>query len=117
MMNAYSYFGDVVFFDTTYKKNKECHLFAMFLKVNHHKQPTIFGATLLYDETTQIFKWLFDAFVKAMSEKKAKNYSYTSRCSDGKGISFRMPKTYHHLYIWYIYKNAAKHLSSVFVDF
>ncbi|XP_062103484.1 protein FAR1-RELATED SEQUENCE 5-like [Humulus lupulus] len=76
MMTDYFYFGDVVSFDTTYKKNKECRSFAMFLGVNHHKQTIIFGAALLYDETVETFAWLFDTFAKTMSGKKAKDYSY-----------------------------------------
>ncbi|KAG8372564.1 hypothetical protein BUALT_Bualt12G0079100 [Buddleja alternifolia] len=51
----YSYFGDVVCFDTTYRKNKEGLPFALFVSVNHHKQTTVFGAALLYDETASTF--------------------------------------------------------------
>ena len=60
----YEYFANVVCFDTTYKKNKnkEGRLFALFVGVNHHKQTIIFGATLLYDETSETFMWLFDSF-------------------------------------------------------
>ncbi|XP_060667884.1 protein FAR1-RELATED SEQUENCE 5-like [Ziziphus jujuba] len=39
------------------------------IRVNHHKQTTIFGAALLYDENVETFIWLFDTFVKAMSAK------------------------------------------------
>lgn len=64
------YFGDVVCFDTTYRKNKEGRPFALFVGVNHHKQTVIFGAALLYDETAQTFMWLFDTFSKTMHGKK-----------------------------------------------
>ena len=60
MMVDYSYFGDVVRFDTTYKKIKEGRLFAMFVGVNHHKFSIIFGLALLYDETAKTFVWLFN---------------------------------------------------------
>ena len=43
----YEYFGDVVCFDTTYKKNKDGRPFALFVGVNHHKQTIIFGDALL----------------------------------------------------------------------
>ncbi|XP_062103043.1 protein FAR-RED IMPAIRED RESPONSE 1-like [Humulus lupulus] len=72
MMTDYFYFGDVVSFDTTYEKNNECRPFTMFLGVNHHKQTIIFGAALLYDETTETFAWLFDTFAKTMLGKKPK---------------------------------------------
>ena len=51
----YEYFGDAVCFDTTYKKNKDGRPFALFVSVNHHKQTIIFGAALLYDETSETF--------------------------------------------------------------
>ncbi|XP_060667172.1 protein FAR1-RELATED SEQUENCE 9-like [Ziziphus jujuba] len=59
--------GETVSFDTTYRKNQSGRPFAMFVGVNHHKQTTIFGAALLYDESAETFIWLFDIFVKAMS--------------------------------------------------
>ena len=73
MKESYYNFGDVVSFDTTYRKNNDCRPFAMFVGVNNHKQTTVFGATLLYDETVETFIWLFDIFVAAMSGKKTKN--------------------------------------------
>ncbi|XP_050387392.1 protein FAR1-RELATED SEQUENCE 9-like [Argentina anserina] len=69
----YDYFGGVVCFDTTYRKNKEGRPFAMFVGVNNHKQTLIFGAALLYDETTETFRWLFDTFAKTMLGKKPKS--------------------------------------------
>ncbi|XP_073121033.1 protein FAR1-RELATED SEQUENCE 5-like [Henckelia pumila] len=49
MVADYEYFGDVLCFDTTYRKNKEGRPFALFVGVNHHKQTVIFGAALLYE--------------------------------------------------------------------
>ncbi|XP_061999146.1 protein FAR1-RELATED SEQUENCE 2-like [Rosa rugosa] len=46
MMVDYDYFGDVVCFDTTYKKNKEGRPFAMFVGVKNHKQTLIFAKHL-----------------------------------------------------------------------
>ena len=63
-------FGDVVCFDTTLKKKKKGRLFALFVGINHQKQTIIFGAALLYDETSKTFMWLFDSFQKAMFGKK-----------------------------------------------
>ncbi|XP_042401101.1 protein FAR1-RELATED SEQUENCE 5-like [Zingiber officinale] len=71
MRAYYGNFGDVVCFDTIYRKNNEGRPIALFVGVNHHKQSIIFGAALLYDETTLSFEWLFDTFTKAMSEKKS----------------------------------------------
>lgn len=56
MKEDYGLFGDVVCFDTTYRKNEENMPFALFVGMNHHKQTIIFGATLLFDETIETFK-------------------------------------------------------------
>ncbi|XP_071924677.1 protein FAR1-RELATED SEQUENCE 5-like [Coffea arabica] len=66
----YANFGDVICFDTTYRKNKEGRPIVLFVGVNHHKQTTIFGVALLCDETSMTFEWLFDTSTKAMSGKK-----------------------------------------------
>ena len=70
MRADYSYFGDVVSFDTTQRKNNECRPFTLFLGINHHKQTTIFGVASLYDETSLTFEWLFDVFFLELCVKK-----------------------------------------------
>ncbi|XP_060959219.1 protein FAR1-RELATED SEQUENCE 5-like [Cannabis sativa] len=117
MKESYYNFGDVVSFDTTYRKNHDCRPFAMFVGVNHHKQTTIFGAALLYDETTETFMWLFDTFVEAMSGKKPKTILTDQDAAMAKALRSQWPETYHRLCIWHMYQNAAKHLSSVFERF
>ncbi|KAF8403835.1 hypothetical protein HHK36_011941 [Tetracentron sinense] len=56
----YIHFGDVVSFDTTYKKNKFLMLFALFTGVNHHRQSIVVGCALLVVETEDSFVWLFE---------------------------------------------------------
>ncbi|XP_020866239.1 protein FAR1-RELATED SEQUENCE 5-like [Arabidopsis lyrata subsp. lyrata] len=68
-ISDYNLFRDVVCFDTTYKTNEYNRPFAPFIGVNHHKQTVVFGAALLYDETTESYKWLFETFLGAISGK------------------------------------------------
>ncbi|XP_062101558.1 protein FAR-RED IMPAIRED RESPONSE 1-like isoform X1 [Humulus lupulus] len=117
MMESFSHFGDVVCFDTTYRKNHDCRPFAMFVGVNHHKQTTLFGAALLYDETCETFIWLFDTFSEAMLGKKPKTILTDQNTAMANALESQWPETYHRLCIWHIYQNAAKHLSSVFQKF
>lgn len=117
MMVDYDYFGDVVCFDTTFRKNKEGRPFAMFVGVNHHKQSVIFGAALLYDETAETFEWLFDIFAKTMSGKKPKSIFTDQDAAMAKALASEWPETTHRLCIWHIFQNAAKHLSHVFEKF
>ncbi|XP_058068737.1 protein FAR1-RELATED SEQUENCE 5-like [Magnolia sinica] len=110
----YSVFGDVVCFDTTYRINSYGRPFAPFIGVNHHKQTIIFGGALLYDETIESFKWLFETFLSAMSEKQPMTILTDQDAAMANAIASVMPGTYHRLCIWHIYQNAAKHLSHVF---
>ncbi|KAH6782166.1 hypothetical protein C2S51_007459 [Perilla frutescens var. frutescens] len=117
MKSDFSYFGDVVSFDTTYRKSKEDRPFAIFVGVNHHKQTIIFAAALLFDETASTFMWLFDSFAKAMSEKKPVTILTDQDAAMAKALASQWPETYHRLCIWHIYQNAAIHLSHVFASF
>ncbi|KAL4318052.1 hypothetical protein GQ457_18G005870 [Hibiscus cannabinus] len=113
----YESFGDVVCFDTTYRKNKEGRPFALFVGVNHHKQSVIFGAALLYDETCNTFIWLFDSFLKSMSGKKPITILTDQDAAMAKALASQWPETCHRLCVWHMYQNAAKHLSDVFERF
>ncbi|KAL8491372.1 hypothetical protein ACS0TY_023123 [Phlomoides rotata] len=103
MKTDYACFGDVVNFDTTHRKNKEGRPFSLFVGVNHHRQTTIFGAALLYDETASTFIWLFDTFVKAMSEKIPQTVLTNQDVAMAKALATQWSGTYHRLCIWHIY--------------
>lgn len=107
----YSYFGDVILFDTTYRLYKSELPFAPFLGINHHKQVVVFGAALLLDETTESFIWLFKTFMVAMSERQPKTI-FTDHCAAlSRAISVALPETCHRLCLWHIIQNASIHIS------
>nr|XP_019706634.1 protein FAR1-RELATED SEQUENCE 5 isoform X2 [Elaeis guineensis] len=109
----YSYFGDVVLFDTTYQTNKSEIPFAPFIGINHHKQIVVFGAALLLDETTESFVWLFKTFMVAMSGRQPKTI-FTDHCPALlRAISFTLPEACHRLCLWHILQNSAIHISHV----
>ncbi|KAL4371725.1 hypothetical protein AHAS_Ahas06G0194500 [Arachis hypogaea] len=56
---AWEYFGDVVTFDTTYKTNRNDMPFGSFVGVNYYGMFTLIGCTLLRNEETRTFQWLF----------------------------------------------------------
>ncbi|PKU74683.1 protein FAR1-RELATED SEQUENCE 5 isoform X1 [Dendrobium catenatum] len=107
-------FGDVVCFDTTFKINGYGRPFTPFLGVNHHKQTIIFGAALLYDESTESFKWLFETFKIAMRGKQPKTILTDLSITLSSAIAAVWPGTNHRLCEWHVYQNAAKHLNQVF---
>ncbi|WVZ83756.1 hypothetical protein U9M48_030861 [Paspalum notatum var. saurae] len=80
MLTDYAYFGDVVSFDTTFGTNKESRPFGVFVGFNHFRKTIVFGAVLMYDETFESFKWLFETFLKAHNGKQPKTI-YTDQDS------------------------------------
>ncbi|XP_051120542.1 protein FAR1-RELATED SEQUENCE 5-like isoform X2 [Andrographis paniculata] len=114
MKASYDDFGDVVSFDTTYRKNKENRPLALFVGVNHHKQTVVFGAALLYDETIPSFEWLFDTFASIMGGKKPVTILTDEDDAMANALVARWPETHHKLCIWHIYQNATIHLSDIF---
>ena len=116
MIFDYGHFGDVVTFDTTFRTNKECRPFGIFVGFNHYRETVIFGAALLYDETASSFQWLFETFLKTMCGKKPKTIFTDQDAAMAKAISLVMPDTYHCLCVWHIMQNAMKHLGHLFKE-
>ncbi|XP_060200856.1 protein FAR1-RELATED SEQUENCE 5-like [Lycium barbarum] len=114
MIRDFKIYGDVVSFDTTYRTNKEYRPLALFVGLNNHREMVIFGAALLYEESTESFVWLFNAFFKIMSADKPQTFFTDQDPAISAAISFVMPKTYHRLCVWHLEKNAFKHLNHIF---
>ncbi|XP_020093146.1 protein FAR1-RELATED SEQUENCE 4-like isoform X2 [Ananas comosus] len=110
----YCYFGDVVCFDSSYRINDYGRPFALFIGVNHHKQTIVFGTALLYDETVESFKWLFETFKNAMGGKQPKTILSDQSTAIAEAIGAVWPGSAHRLCVWHIYQNATKHLNHIF---
>ncbi|XP_025604037.1 protein FAR1-RELATED SEQUENCE 5 [Arachis hypogaea] len=65
----YQYFGDVLAFDSTYKKNKYKRPLVIFSGTNNHKQTTIFGFGLVLDERIPSYTWMLESLVEVMCGK------------------------------------------------
>ncbi|GKV07865.1 hypothetical protein SLEP1_g19575 [Rubroshorea leprosula] len=115
MVVDYSDFGDVLCFDTTNRLNRDCRPFFPFIGVNHHKQMVIFGAALLYDETVDSFKWLFQTFLEAMSGKKPKTILSDEDAVLAEAIHSVIPEISHRVCVWHVYQSALKQLSHTFL--
>lgn len=110
----YSYFGDVVLFDTTYRMNRNDLPIAQFIGVNHHKQLVVFGSALLLDETTESFVWLFKTFMAAMLGCQPKTILTDQCAAIDRAVIMTLPNSSHRLCLWHILQNAAKNLSHLY---
>ncbi|XP_043717844.1 protein FAR1-RELATED SEQUENCE 5-like [Telopea speciosissima] len=113
MIIDYAQFGDVVSFDTTFCTNKEYRPFGIFVGFNHHRGAIIFGAALLYDETVESFKWLFEAFAEAHGQKKPITIFTDQDAAMAKALNEVWPETWHGLCTWHIVQNCIKHLGDL----
>jgi zinc finger SWIM domain-containing protein 3 len=110
MIIDYAHFGDVVTFDTTFGTNKEYRPFGVFVGFNHFRETVIFGAALLYDETFDSFKWLFDTFLSVHNKKQPRTIFTDQDIAMGKAIHAVFTEAWHGLCNFHIMQNAVKHL-------
>jgi len=110
MILDYGYFGEVVSLDTTYCTNHANRPLALFSGFNHYRGTIIFGASLLYDETTESFKWLFKTFLEAHGNKKPRTLFTDQDQSMAKALAEVMPDTRHGSCTWHLMQNGIKHL-------
>ncbi|KAL5224502.1 hypothetical protein ABZP36_011141 [Zizania latifolia] len=114
---SYTYFGDAVYFDTTYTQNENMLPFAAFTGVNHHGDTVVFGCALVLDRTESSYAWLFETWLTAMEKKLP--FSFTT--DEGKAIAAAVgkvfPQCFHRLCRWRILSRCKKKLSDVYMRF
>ncbi|XP_021975531.1 uncharacterized protein LOC110870660 [Helianthus annuus] len=99
----YEVFGDVLAFDATYHTNKYIMIFVPFIGVDNHKQCVTFGAGLLFNETTESYKWLLESFLKA--HKKQPKLVLTDQDPSMKAAILEVfIESRHRLCMWHIMK-------------
>ncbi|XP_016192708.1 protein FAR1-RELATED SEQUENCE 5-like [Arachis ipaensis] len=108
----YHCFGDIVAFDSTYKKNKYNKPLVIFSGCNHHGQTVIFGSGLLSDETTETYKWLLKTFVEAMGGKSPKAVITDGDLAMRDAIRNVLPDATHRLCGWHLQRNACENIKN-----
>lgn len=104
----YNYFGDVVCVDTRYCTSDYGRSLLLFTGLNNHKQLIIFGSALIYDDSVQSFRWLFETFKSAMSGKQPKTVLTDQSAALSDAVSSSWPGTTHRFSILHLYLNATK---------
>ncbi|XP_038990340.1 protein FAR1-RELATED SEQUENCE 4-like [Phoenix dactylifera] len=110
---AYTHFGDVVTFDTTYLTDGYKVPFAPFVGVNHHGQSILLGCALVADQSTASFVWLFKRWLDAMSGRPPKAIISDYNKDIAAAISQVFPETRHRYCLWQILKRVPEKLGDV----
>ncbi|KAM0853460.1 hypothetical protein ACQ4PT_051069 [Festuca glaucescens] len=110
----FAHFGDVVCLDSGYALQGYGRPVALFTGLNHHKQTVIFGTALLYDESFEAFRWLFDTFKLAMNGILPRTLLTDRSPVISEAVATSWPATTHRYCVWQIYQNALQQLSHAF---
>ncbi|XP_072057995.1 protein FAR1-RELATED SEQUENCE 5 [Arachis hypogaea] len=106
----YQHFGDVLAFDSTYKKNKYKKPLVIFSGSNNHKQTTIFGFGLLFDESVSSYKWMLENLLEVMCMKKPSVVVTDGDKAIIKAVRSVLPDSTHRLCAWHIEKNVTSNV-------
>ncbi|XP_016185792.1 protein FAR1-RELATED SEQUENCE 5-like [Arachis ipaensis] len=106
MQHDYECFGDVLAFDSTYKKNLYNRPLVIFSGTNHHRQTIIFGFGLLEDEKIPSYKWLLSSFLEVLRHKEPKFVVTDGDESMREPIKCEFPNATHRLCTWHLARNA-----------
>lgn len=99
MFSDYAIFGDVICFNTTYRKLDDGRPFGLIVGVNNHKKTIVFGAAL---ETAESFAWLFRTFLTVMSGKHPRTILTDEDAAMAKAIRSVLPQSHHRLCVWHM---------------
>ncbi|XP_027338246.1 uncharacterized protein LOC113852205 [Abrus precatorius] len=102
---AYSYFGDVVAFDSTCLSNNYEIPLVAFVGINHHGKSVLLGSGLLADEAFETYIWLFRAWLTCMSGRPPQTI-ITNQCKAVQNaIAEVFPRAHHRICLSQVMQN------------
>ncbi|XP_022763840.1 protein FAR1-RELATED SEQUENCE 9-like [Durio zibethinus] len=113
----YTYFGDTVIFDTTYRRNCYRVPFASFTGLNHHGQPVLFGCALIFNESESSFIWLFQTWLRAMSDRCPISISADPDHLIQMAVTKILPETHLRFNKWSIFKETQEKLAHIYQSY
>lgn len=110
---AYSYFGDALTLDTSYRVNQYRVPFAPFTGVNHHGQTILFACALLLDDSEASFTWLLKTFLTAMNDHPPVSILTDQDRAIQAAVSHVFPEARHCISKWHVLREGQEKLAHV----
>ncbi|XP_062113345.1 protein FAR-RED IMPAIRED RESPONSE 1-like [Humulus lupulus] len=107
----YSCFGDIMAFDSTYKRNSYNKPLLIFVGLNHHYRTIVFAIALLYNETEEIYIWVSEEFLECMKNKPPLVVVTDGDHAMAKAIQKVFPNPVHCLCAWHLQNNVTINVS------
>ncbi|XP_062104971.1 protein FAR-RED IMPAIRED RESPONSE 1-like [Humulus lupulus] len=101
----YACFGDIMAFDSTYKKNSYNKPMLIFVRLNHHYRTIVFAVALLYDETEETYTSVLEEFLECMKNKPPLVVVTDGDHAMAKAIQKIFPTSVHRLCAWHLQNN------------
>lgn len=110
----YTYFGDAVTFDTTYRSNNYRVPFSTFTGFNNHGQPVLFGCALILNESEASFIWLFQTWLHAMSRRRPVSLTTEPDRLIQAAVAQFLPETHHRFCKMAIFRETQEKLGHLY---
>ncbi|XAR65755.1 hypothetical protein NMG60_11009972 [Bertholletia excelsa] len=101
-IDAFAMFGDVVYFDATYRSITYGMHFGAWLGIDNHGRIVFFCCALLQDETPRSFSWALQTFVRFMKGRSPQTILTDLDPRVREAIRSELPNTKHVISIWNI---------------
>ncbi|XP_044459276.1 protein FAR1-RELATED SEQUENCE 5 isoform X1 [Triticum aestivum] len=102
----YDLYGDCLSFDTTFKTNRYNLPFAPFVGITGHSQNCLFACSIIQNESTDTFKWLFETFLHCMGGKSPVTIITDEDAGMKSAIPMVFPNCVHRHCLFHIKKKA-----------
>ncbi|XP_021863921.1 protein FAR1-RELATED SEQUENCE 4 isoform X2 [Spinacia oleracea] len=112
-LTDYSYFSDVVSFDTTYVRNNYKIPLVLFVGSNHHIQPLLLGCALIADESVHTFLWLIQTWLMAMGGQSPQVVLTDENDALKTAITELLPDARHYFCLWHMFEKIPKQLEHI----
>ncbi|GAB4838694.1 Protein FAR1-RELATED SEQUENCE 9 [Ancistrocladus abbreviatus] len=113
----YTYFGDTVTFDTSYRANQCSIPFAAFTGLNHHGEPVLFGCALLFNESETDYIWLLQTWLHAMSGRLPVSITTEPDRFMQMAAAQVLPGTRHRYCKWSIFRETRENLAPLYQSY